>query len=386
MLPSALRSRLPGTSRILQGPMALDRFEIEGFRSIEKVDLEVRPLNVLIGANGAGKSNLIAAFGLLRDIVEERLQIAVARRGGASTLLRHGPQQTDAITLRLHFGQNGYEARLGWAEGDTLFFEKELCWFQGEGHPRPFDVGLGVGQRESRLATKAGDQGVANRVLTTLRAWAVYHFHDTSRTAKVKGKAKIGDNAALRADASNLAAFLYRLQKANAPAYRRIVASVRLVAPFFEDFVLRPDPLDEESIQLTWQEVGSDAYFDAHALSDGTLRFICLATLLLQPSPPSLVLLDEPELGLHPFAITQLAALLKSASTKTQLLVGTQSVTLVNQLDPEDVVVVDRKSGASTFRRITAEEIAAWTDEYALGDLWEKNLLGGRPQAASRKT
>ena len=366
--------------------MALDRFEISGFRSIEAVDLTLRPLNVLIGANGAGKSNLIGAFGLLKEIVDQRLQVAVARRGGATPLLHYGPKQTSEIRLVLHFGKNGYEARLGAAEGDTLFFEREQCWFHGDNHPTPYQVPLGAGHRESRLAEKVNDArggAVASRVLDTLRSWSIYHFHDTSRTAVVKQKGKIDDNASLRPDAGNLAAFLHRLQTVEERAYRRIVAAIRQVAPFFDDFQLRPDPLSEGVIQLEWREHGSDAYFNAHALSDGTLRFICLAALLLQPAPPSLILIDEPELGLHPFAITQLAALLQSAATKTQLLVGTQSVTLMNQLEPEDIVVVDRAKGPSTFRRIGPDEVAAWVDDYALGELWEKNVLGGRPQAAA---
>ncbi len=366
-------------------PMALDRFEITGFRSIEAVDLTLRPLNVMIGANGAGKSNLIGAFGLLKDIVDHRLQVAVARRGGATPLLHYGPKHTSEIRLVLHFGRNGYEARLGAAEGDSLFFDKEICWFQGDNYPRPYEKSFGAGHRESRLAEEAKEPrgAIASYVLTTLRSWSVYHFHDTSRTAVVKQKGNIDDNASLRPDAGNLAAFLNRLLAAEEPAYRRIVAAIRQVAPFFDDFQLRPDPLSERSIQLEWRERGSDTYFNAHALSDGTLRFMCLAALLLQPAPPSLILIDEPELGLHPFAITQLAAMLQSAATRTQLLVGTQSVTLMNQLEPEDIVVVDRAKGPSTFRRIGPDEVAAWVDDYALGELWEKNLLGGRPQPAS---
>jgi len=196
----------------------------------------------------------------------------------------------------------------------------------------------------------------------------------------VKRKGAIDDNASLRPDASNLAAFLYRLKENENDAYRRIVAAIQQVTPFFADFRLGPDRLRPEQIQLEWTERDSDAYCNAHAFSDGTLRFICLATLLLQPVLPSLILIDEPELGLHPYAIAQLAALFKSASTRTQVLVATQSVTLMNQFEPSDVVVVDRKDGQSTFRRIDDKEIDAWKDSYALGELWEKNVLGGRPQ------
>jgi predicted ATPase len=163
--------------------------------------------------------------------------------------------------------------------------------------------------------------------------------------------------------------------------YRNIVETIRLVAPFFDDFVLRPSPLNPDKIRLEWREKGSDAYFNAHALSDGTLRFISLATLLLQPPDqlPTTILLDEPELGLHPYAINVLGGLLRSTALDTQIIVSTQSVTLVNQFDPEDLVIVERENGASIFRRPDETEIEGWLEGYSLGELWEKNVLGGRP-------
>jgi len=241
-------------------------------------------------------------------------------------------------------------------------------------------VSLGGGHKESALQERATDDPIARHVLEDLRSWRVYHFHDTRHHARVKGKGALDDNATLRSDASNLAAFLYRLREKERDAYRRIVAAIQQVAPFFSDFQLSPDRLQPDLIQLEWAERDFDAYFNAHDFSDGTLRFICLATLLLQPELPSLILIDEPELGLHPYAIAQLASLLKSAAARTQVLVATQSVTLMNQFEPADVVVVDRKDGQSIFRRIDEEEIDAWKDSYALGELWEKSVLGGRPQ------
>lgn len=365
--------------------MALDRIEISGFKSIREMNLQLGPLNVLIGANGAGKSNLVAAFGLLNQVIEGRLQVAVARAGGAASWLHFGPKRTTAIEVKLHFGASGYAARIEAAEDGTLFFEDERCWRTGPHYDSPFTVHLGSGgHRETGLPAEARRFPglIADHVLHTLRSWKVYHFHDTSPSAGVKQKGKLDDNLALRPDASNLAAFLYLLRATAEPAYRRIIAAVRQVAPFLEDLQLRPDPLNPDSIQLEWREVGSDDYFNGHTLSDGTLRFLCLATLLLQPVPPSLVLIDEPELGLHPFAITQIAAMLESAATRTQILVATQSVTLIDQLDPGVVVIVDRAAGQSTFRRVTSEEVAAWEDEYALGEIWMKNVIGGRPQPA----
>lgn len=326
----------------------LDRIRIAGFKSIRDQTVELRPLNVLIGANGSGKSNFIGVFRLLHEIVKDRLQLYVARSGGADRLLHFGRKVSEQLGLELVFGTTSWRCVLVPTSSDSL-----------------------TGQSlEGSVSVDA-----------LLDSWQVYHFQDTSEAAKVKQTADLHDNTYLRSDAANLAPFLYRLQETRPDVYRNIEDVIRMVAPFFGAFNLQPDRLNRDKIRLEWQELGSDAYFDAHSLSDGTLRFICLATLLLQPELPSILLLDEPELGLHPYAITILADLLRSAATRTQVVVSTQSVTLVNQLSPEDVLVVDRVDGASVFRRLTENEIATWLDDYALGELWEKNILGGRPGA-----
>lgn len=362
----------------------LEQITIKGYKSIRELEnFPLAPLNVLIGANGSGKTNFISAFKLLNQIVEENLQVFVSQQGGANTLLHFGQKTTEEIVLDLQFGSNGYNCTLVPAAGDTLVFASEQVWFHDKArHPRPYVETLGGGQRETRLLEVSRFSKyttIADYVLQAIRSWRVYHFHDTSAGAKVKQRGDINDNEVLRADASNLAAFLYLLRETQETHYRQIVATIRMVAPFFDDFRLRPDPHNREKIQLEWREVGSDAYFNAHVLSDGTLRFMCLATLLLQPNLPSTILIDEPELGLHPYAITVLASLLRSASKDTQVIVSTQSVPLVNQFNPEDIIVVDRRDNQSTFTRLGEKDLAGWLDDYGMGDLWEKNLLGGRP-------
>lgn len=361
---------------------SLDRIEVHGFKSIRKVDLQLRALNVLIGANGAGKSNFISLFNLLNNMVENNLQLFVGRSGGADAFLHYGQRVTDEMLIRLHFGQNGYEVKLVPSKNDTLIFSEESCLFQGIGYKTPYVAYLGSGHKETKLheETQKPRKTISSHVLDSLKSWKVYHFHDTSDQAEVKKTGDIEDNRALRPNASNLAAFLYLLSERHPQHYKRIVGTIRLVAPFFDDFVLGPSRLNPDKIQLEWKELNSDAYFNAHSLSDGTLRFICLATLLLQPHLPTTVLIDEPELGLHPYAITMLANLLQSAAAKTQVIVSTQSVPLVNQFSPEDIVVVNRGEEQSTFRRLDADSMEDWLEEYGLGDLWEKNLLGGRPQ------
>lgn len=359
----------------------LDYIKVSGFKSIRQMELELCSLNVLIGANGAGKSNFISLFNLLSTIVAEKLQFAVGSSGGAERLFYLGSQTTSEIEIELKFGANGYRCVLSPSAPDTLIFKAEVCFYYKSGYEQPYYEHLGSGYKESRLKEMSANSRVVKYVNDSVRDWRVYHFHDTSRDAKVRKSGNINDNEKLRPDAANLAAFLNRLQVQHEPQYKMIVNAVRMVAPFFDDFVLRPNPLNESTIQLEWREKNSDAYFNAASLSDGTLRFICLAALLLQPAAlqPSTILIDEPELGLHPFAINVLAGLLKAASVKRQVIVSTQSVPLVNEFAPENLVVVDREDRQSTFRRLEKDSLDDWLTDYSLGELWEKNVLGGRP-------
>jgi predicted ATPase len=212
-----------------------------------------------------------------------------------------------------------------------------------------------------------------------LQNLAVFHFDDTSDSSPAKQIANIGDNRFFRHDAANLPAYLYFLQERHSLEFRHIEEHIRLVAPFFEKFVLAPSKLNEKKIELEWRQKGSDAYFDAWSLSDGALRFICLATLLLQPNPPALILLDEPELGLHPLAIRILSEMLEAASKRVQIILATQSVTLLDGFAPQDVIVAENDGLKTTFKRLDMEKLKIWLDDFSLGEVWEKNVLGGRP-------
>ncbi|MEO3856458.1 AAA family ATPase [Acrocarpospora sp. B8E8] len=357
---------------------------VEGYTSIRSAQVSLRDLNVLVGANGAGKSNFISALALLGRIVDGELNLFVGQAGGASALLHDGPKGDARIVLRLDFEPNEYEATLIPAARDELIFGDERIRFHGEGHATPFDASLGRGHRETRLLdeiSQRGSSSVAGHVVDMLRGCRVFHFHDTGPSAPVKQTGFASDNIALHPDAGNLAAVLLRLRQSDTTSYRRIVRTIRHVAPFFRDFVL----VEENGrLRLRWQQEGSDVVFPADALSDGTLRFICLTTLLSVPVLPNLVVLDEPELGLHPYAIVQLADMLRAASHDSQVLIATQSVTLMNQFELNDLIVVERSSGSSIFDRPDPERLRDWLADYSLGELWEKNLLGGRPQPESR--
>lgn len=370
--------------------MKLDHIEVSGFKSIRELKLDLGSLNVLIGANGSGKSNFIALFEALNHIVEGRFQLFVAKAGGAESFLYYGQKATDEIQINLAFGQNSYSCTLLPSADESLVFGNEACFFQAKGFPEPYKTWLGSGHKESELSNTADfspethwPKNVVAHVLESLQSWKVYHFHDTSESAPVKKSRDVNDNIYLRADASNLAAFLYMLKRTKSEYYRAIRDTVRLVAPFFDDFLLRPNPENENMIHLEWREKGSDFPFQAYHLSDGTLRFVCLVTLLLQPQLPSTILIDEPELGLHPYAIAVLASLMRSAAGRTQLIVSTQSVSLVNQFDAEDLLIVERrekdKRYETVIERVDSERLSCWLEDYSLGELWEKNVLGGRP-------
>jgi predicted ATPase len=370
----------------------LTKIRLSGWKSIREVELPIGPLNVLIGANGSGKSNFISYFKFLNEMSEGRLQEHIARVGGADSLLYYGAKQTPIIEAELHFtalsDNKTYYQRLAHTANDTLIFVDEKVSLD---LPPMTDAALNVkgsnvtGQRESiLLASKWFKDRKELQILSRLiKSCRLYHFHDTSAESPLRLPGFIEENTHIRSDARNLAAVLYRFQQVLElrPVYDRIVSTVAQINPRFGNFVLEPRALNPSQILLNWREKGRDYLFGPHQLSDGTLRVMALATLLLQPENelPSVMVIDEPELGLHPYAIGVLAALLRKVSHHSQVIVSTQSAELLNHFEPDEVIVVNRKGEESEFRRLSASELDAWLDDYTLGELWEKNVLGGGP-------
>jgi len=364
----------------------LDYVTIKGFKSIASVKLDLRPINVLIGPNGSGKSNFIGVFAFLHSVLQGKLRDYVTNAGGAEKVLHFGSKQTKEIEIFLSFKHelNQYKLKLEPTSDDGLFPVDEYVyyWNKRAGHGSPYSDYLSPVRngREAGISDPKS-QRIAGWVRTLIGGWRLYHVHDTSSSSPMRKTAKVDDNRYLKADASNLASFLYFLREKHDESYTLIRKSVQRVAPFFDDFRLEPRGLAPNDIQLEWRHKNSDQYFDASSLSDGTLRFIALATLFLQPKSyrPSLILVDEPELGLHPYAIGLLAALIRQASLETQVVVSTQSSLLLDHFSAEDVVVADRVGGATELRRLNSGSLSAWLEDYSLGQLWEKNELGGRP-------
>lgn len=352
---------------------------VTGYKSIRELrEFKLNSLNVLIGANGAGKSNFINLFRMLNEMYEQNLQVYVQKQGGPDALLHFGRNSTERLHAEFYFANNGYRFDLVPTADNRLIFESEHSWFGGFLYPTNSSRTLGQGHTESVL--KEATDNYSQYVRPSVQNWRVYHFHDTSDTAKVKQRHASNDNLRLKIDAANLAAYLRMLKNNHGAEYNRIVETIRLVMPFFDDFVHREG--EPEYVELEWTQKGKpDTPFKAHMLSDGSIRFICLAALLLQPISllPDTILIDEPELGLHPYAITILVDMFKQVAESKQLIVSTQSVELVNELSPEDIVVVDQEEGASTFKRYTEDELSGWLEEYSMGEIWKRNILGGRP-------
>jgi predicted ATPase len=356
----------------------LTKIHIKGYKSLKDVEVKLSNLNVLIGANGAGKSNFINFFRFIRHLVNERLQFYVGQKGGADKLLYYGSKETTALEIALDISDKHYAFKLVPRQGDRLMFEYEYC-VNGETPPNRKNINTTFTESDLAAYSREKDYGVGQSVFAVLKEWQVYHFHDTSDSAKVKKTNNRRDTEYLFEDASNLAAFLWNMQEEHPKHYDRIVKTVQLVIPFFKDFYFRAIGEKKDKVLLEWKDKYADMPFSADDLSDGSLRFICLATLLLQPELPSLILLDEPELGLHPTAVSRLTGLLRKAAARTQVIVSTQSVSLINELEPEDIIVVDRNGGESTFAHLDAEKLAYWLAEYSMGEIWEKNIIGGRP-------
>jgi len=363
---------------------------LKGFKSFGGEEGQTIPLGdvtVLLGANGSGKSNLVSFFQMLNFMTTGALQQYVGKQG-VSRLLFYGPKTSETIAFELYFdsqeAHDTYSLRLSHGLPDRLFVSGEKILYHQKGKEKPQEYFLESGGSESRLRE---DTRKTSKVLYGLLSGIrTYQFHDTSETAKIKDRGYVDDARYLRSDAGNLAAFLRMLKRDDTyrKYYDRIVRHIQCVMPQFGDFDVEPLPGKEDYVRLNWKDSsGSDYLFDPHQISDGSLRFMALATLLLQPPEllPRLIVLDEPELGLHPSAIAELAGIVRMAAQNTQVLLATQSTRLVDEFSIDELVVVERdeEKRCSLFKKLDAPQLEDWLSRYSLSELWEKNVLGGQP-------
>lgn len=358
---------------------------IKNFKSIRDLELPLTNLNVLIGSNGVGKSNFISFFEMAKAIFEQRFGSYTLDKGGIDNLLYRGRKISKEIyglmdfknTNAFFFTLKPAQSNKGYIDNTGDFFNKRgesTKDYLGQWHRTFWDSAV----EESNLMGKM--YGRAYYLNSYLRSFTVYHFHDTSSSSPMRGQCEINDNSFLRDNGSNLAAYLYMLKQTDEKAFRLIEGTIHSIAPYFKRFNLRPDPVTPSKISLEWEEVNSDMYLNGYSFSDGTIRFIALATLLLQSKLPEVIIIDEPELGLHPAAINKLAALIKRASKNSQIILSTQSTNLVNCFEPENIIVVDREDEQTVFKRLNSADLSVWMDEYnySISDMWETNLIGGQ--------
>jgi len=353
----------------------IKKIQIIGFKSIKSCEIDLRPINILIGGNGVGKSNFIAVFSLVKAIYNANLSEYVIKKGGANGLLHFGKKVTQEIYLNLNFNNtNKFMVTLGEAQDALYIKSTDTAFFEGIWHKKNYEKN----QKESNF--KGIYSGQAFWVNDRLKEFEVYHFHDTGDSSPMKGFSNVDDNHTLKKDGSNIAAFLLYLKEKHPKHFIRIEKTIASIAPFFEKFVLAPSNRNEQLIKLEWKEKGGEDYYaDAYNLSDGTLRFICLATLLMQPEPPKTIIIDEPELGLHPVAINKLAALIRKVSKQSQVIISTQSTNFIDNFEPDDIIVSDRKNNETVFKRLDKKALIGWLEDYSIGEVWEKNIIGGQP-------
>lgn len=369
----------------------IEAIHIRGFRSLNDVKLS-RLANavVMIGANGSGKSNFIRFFDMLSWMLRSRrLGEFIERHGGADDQLYLGnrttPRMEAEIQLRTPKGRNDYYFALSHASPDRFFFSEERFRFSRDDLPGEAKwESVGSAHSEAMIVEAAQsaiptvNPTTAHAIVRMLRSCSVYQFHDTSASSNIKKSWDVTDNARLRSDGGNLAAVLYRLEQQDLKRYELICRHIGRILPGFDRF-----SLDESygKVLLRWRARGADKSFGAHLTSDGSLRFFALVTLLSLPAEmlPDVILLDEPELGLHPAAITLVGEMIHALAEQLQVFVATQSPLLVDTFSLDEIVVLELRGGQTKFVRLDPDDYERWLDDFTTGELWQKNLLGGRP-------
>lgn len=360
---------------------SLDRLTIRGFKSIRELEsFDLKSLNVLVGANGAGKSNFVSFFRMLSALIDGNLDDYIRDSGGISDLLFNGRKATEQMDFVTRFGSRGYRFTIKPGPNEGFALTDEARYYESS-RSKWWELGSSPDGKSLLVREATGNSHSSQYsrfVYDAIKSWKIFHFHDTSSTAAMRHAEIVEDNEYLRSDAKNIAPFLLQLRETDNLIYEEILDACRLVTPYLDDFLLKPQKLGPKTmVSLTWRTKGSDYPMQPYHLSDGSMRFICLATALLQPDPPSTLIIDEPELGLHPEAIRILAELIQSASKRTQLIIATQSPLLLDQFSVEDIIVVNRKDGQSTFERLDRENFNVWLEEYSVGELWTKNVIQG---------
>lgn len=341
----------------------LTSIELRGFKSIPfqyPLFLELRNVNILLGANGAGKSIIVGFFKMLGAMMEGKLQRFIAEAGTNQKFLYYGVKSTPEIKARLglktykFIGEYGVTLRKAVPDRLIVVAEEIACEnVDGDAEIREM---IREDYNESALLRSSDSMDMAVRKL--LASCKVYQFSDSSLSSPMRLAGSVNTAHYLQSDGGNLASFLYYLKHEYPESFLRITDFVRDVVPQFQNFYLEPE---RGYISLKWSDISVNDYvLSADQLSDGSIRFIALATLLLQPNDtmPAVIIIDEPELGLHPYAIDQLNEMIKDASVHAQIIVATQSPAILDGFSADDVIVIERDAEihGTSARRLTESE------------------------------
>lgn len=346
----------------------MDYVEIKGYKSIKEAKVDLHPINILIGANGSGKSNFLSFFEFLDNLYDKKLQEYVGLRGGVEKFLHNSSDSSNLISGHMAFdkGVNSYSFEIQ-KSADSFVISKEVLWYYKN------DLEYKGYTKEAQI--KNNDWHRGRYIKKHIIGHKKYHFHDTGQNSPFNSSQHYeNDSIVLYSQGENLAPILLRIKKENPKIYLRIIKNIQSIAPYFSDFILEPN--ESGYLKLFWQDKYSQYIYGVNDLSDGTLRFIALATLFMQPKLPKTIVIDEPELGLHPLAIAKLSSMIQSAAGKeSQIIMATQSADLINYFKPEDIIAVDQENGCSVFNRLNTYKLKKWLEEYSLGTLWQKNII-----------
>lgn len=404
-----------------QSKLTLRRIKIQGFKSLKDVDLQnLNRISVFVGANGAGKSNLLSALRWIPLMQSSDITYWSEMQGGLNAILHGGTKQTQSILMRLEFegeysilacekrnaGIFAYEARLIHARGNLLF-EEEKVEFKKQGQESWKTIHLGSGHRWTALhrseTRDETDEMSVRAIRYSIRNMGYFHFHDTSDESPLRRGSRIDDTGLLNTFGANLPSFLRMLQDSQKEDYqialRRIIGLTKRIAPYIKniyptisllspiedqelkilDLINRPD-LAKATVNLRWTDT-QDRSFNAYDLSDGTLRSLALFTVLGQPWDlrPRFITIDEPELGLHPAALHLFCALCRSVSSDSQIFLATQSLFLLDSFDLSQIIVAEQHQGETRFKTLSQDDLQIWLDDYSLSEIFEKHIIGGYP-------
>jgi predicted ATPase len=347
---------------------------LSGWRSIVDETIELGPLNVVVGGNGSGKSNLLSVFRVLNAMIGGRLQSLFAADRAVDDAtddwIHHGVNRAKAIAVSLvlqtRTGVSTYGAAWERAGDGRMPFVDERIGFMRDGREEPYQRLLGDGHLETQLSDVSNRGDHTARVIHNFLARSrFYSFSDLSADSLVRRPCPVQQNRFLAPNGQNAAAVLWRYQREHPDVFERIEAVVRQAFPEIQSILPRLSP-DGKLVSIDWKRRGTGNRFSLHTVSNGAILFLLMAMLTCQPSAelPLIMAIEEPELGLSPRGIDQLAELMRQASQECQILVTTHSPYLVDACDTEHVIVASQQNHQSQFRRLSDTALEAWLDEY----------------------